>query len=68
MSILELEPRMNPWMLSSPDQKLTLGVGFSEMPGIPDYLELFLILVVYYRIEDDTWKIEKKEFDEKNID
>ena len=35
------------------------------MPGIPDFSKLFLILVVHYRITDDTGKIlEKVEFNE----
>ena len=35
------------------------------MPGIPNSPELFLILMVYYRIMYDTWKITRKmEFNE----
>ena len=37
------------------------------MPGIPDSPELFLILMVYYGIMDDTGKItEKTEFNESS--
>ena len=31
-----------------------------EMPGIPDSLESFLILVIHYGITDDARKISKK--------
>ena len=44
--------------------KAFIAVNFDrknrEMPGIPDFPELFLIPVVYYKITDDPDKIAEK--------
>ena len=48
-----------------PPRLLPSKYKLTEMPGIPDFSELFQILVVYYGIVDDTGKItEKKECNE----